>query len=599
MSVAISPKAGRLNWRLARPGTATLVAAAWCVWAVIALLGAAPRIVALDLGDTDNLMRLVQWRDFLAGQDWLDVSQRRFVGPENGDMHFSRIPDALMSMLYFLIQPFAGAETERVVLAIYPPLLLLAFLTALSAALRNMAGPRAIAAGVALTFLASPAITQFAPGRIDHHGLALALSMAALAATISAPRNRDACAIAPIFAILAAAVSLETAPVYAALAAMFIGRWIAGGSRGDLGRMGSAALFAAPAILVATLGLGGFADMRCDAFAAPGAAAVSMSGAIALALSRLSLSSWRARAVAAAIGSAMSASCFIILFPGILAGPYAGIDLVVRDIWLASVTEVGSPLHLMRSDPGLLLALYGFPFAALAAGAASLHRAMSTQRMPRLAALAFLAMCALILIVAIRGAVIAAAFAIPCAAFFLRDISRGVKLFPPQGVARFLALFLLVAPIAYGALGRELRSAGATRAAASSVDNEPGCDSVEAISGLRMNSPVLLFTPIDLGPAILAHTGHSVTAAPYHRNSRSIRRTIDVFTGDEALARRTLRASGADLLTFCPATSEARAYARLAPEGLAARLTRGETPGWLELVRAPSAQSPGLWRLAT
>jgi hypothetical protein len=45
-------------------------------------------------GDGDDQMRLVQVRDFLAGQGWFDVRQYRVLPPEGISMHWSRYLDA-------------------------------------------------------------------------------------------------------------------------------------------------------------------------------------------------------------------------------------------------------------------------------------------------------------------------------------------------------------------------------------------------------------------------------------------------------------------------------------------------------------------------
>lgn len=577
---------------------ATLVAALWFVWTVVSILCAAPQISALNLGDTDNYMHLVQWRDFLAGQGWFDLSQHRFVGPDGGDMHFSRIPDALMTVLFALLAPAIGAApAEQAVLLIYPPLLLLAFLGALCAAAKEIAGAPAAIAATILTFLSSPVIQQFAPGRIDHHGLALVFSMAAFCATVFSIRHARVAAAAAVFSIFATAVSLETAPVFAGVFLFIAGRWIVMGAAAPLAAFGATAAIAGPLTLLATLGLAGFSDGRCDAFAAPAMAAVTGAGIIAVGLSRLRVANWRRRIAAALPAAALLGGGLILTYPSCLSGPYAGVDPLVKEVWLAAVGEAGSPLRLVATDPGLLFALYGSPIAALIVGFFVHNRVEPGARAGLAASLTLLALTAMLLAIAIRGAVIAAAFAIPPAAIFLREAWRPVTLRPPRHLARFLAIFMLVAPSTYGALGNEMRRIRSPDLALAAPGAD-ACDSAAAIRTLQSIEPSLIFSPIDLGPSILAQTGHSVTAAPYHRNSRSMRRTIEFFTADEAAARAVFERSGADFLVFCPSSIEARAYEMRAPSGLAARLAAGEPPPWLEMQIPPSESALGVWRLA-
>ena len=113
---------------------ARLLVVLWAAWSLVMIMMMREAVGALDLGDTDNYMRLAEWRDFLAGQGWFDLRQHRLIGPEGGDMHFSRIPDAAMSALYWIVSPFIGAQAaEQFVLLAYPPLLFLGFLLATSA----------------------------------------------------------------------------------------------------------------------------------------------------------------------------------------------------------------------------------------------------------------------------------------------------------------------------------------------------------------------------------------------------------------------------------------------------------------------------------
>jgi len=42
--------------------------------------------------DNDDMMRLIQVRDFIAGQSWFDADQHR-MGPDGTAMHWSRVAD--------------------------------------------------------------------------------------------------------------------------------------------------------------------------------------------------------------------------------------------------------------------------------------------------------------------------------------------------------------------------------------------------------------------------------------------------------------------------------------------------------------------------
>ena len=87
------------------PNFAVLVGLAW-------LFIAADLIIknwtatGLTLSDTDDAMRLVQMRDFLAGQGWFDLREPR-LGPTLGyESHWSRLIDAGLAGLFVLFHQF-------------------------------------------------------------------------------------------------------------------------------------------------------------------------------------------------------------------------------------------------------------------------------------------------------------------------------------------------------------------------------------------------------------------------------------------------------------------------------------------------------------
>src|SRR5690606_28265498 len=83
--------------RLARPGTATAIYAATTIAVLLAMFIAnATDYVGQD---NDDIMRLVQVRDLLAGQGWFDLMQYR-LGLEGGIlMHWSRLVDLPIAAL--------------------------------------------------------------------------------------------------------------------------------------------------------------------------------------------------------------------------------------------------------------------------------------------------------------------------------------------------------------------------------------------------------------------------------------------------------------------------------------------------------------------
>ncbi len=102
--------------------------------------------------------------------------------------------------------------------------------------------------------------------------------------------------------------------------------------------------------------------------------------------------------------------------------------------------------------------------------------------------------------------------------------------------------------------------------------------------------------PIDLGPAILAETADDVFAAPYHRNNDGNAAMLNLMLAPLPTARQMLSDRRVDYVLTCSAAPDPNII-KLAPEGLEARLGRGETPDFLEPLPLVPAQKISVWRV--
>ena len=103
---------------------------AWLTCCVVLIWLAHGRFSTLAFRDPDDAMRLVQVRDWLAGQFFFDVSQHRVNPPHGGPMHWSRIVDMPIAGLILLLRPLLGAASAELIACIAVPLLLLGGLVA-------------------------------------------------------------------------------------------------------------------------------------------------------------------------------------------------------------------------------------------------------------------------------------------------------------------------------------------------------------------------------------------------------------------------------------------------------------------------------------
>jgi hypothetical protein len=496
-----------------------------------------------------------------------------------------------MSIFFFAMEPVFGPTlAERLTLIAYPITLFLGFISATAIAARRIGGERAGWAAAIFALLSISVTMQFAPGRIDHHGLALMFTAAAFAATVFSLDDARYGALAGIATALAASVSLEVAPVLIALPAAISIPFVFRGETKSLRAFGAAQLSAATALLFLLKGPAAFSSAHCDTFEAPAGAAFAAIGVIAIALSFSNFKTVGARIGLATALTGLAGAVLYVVFPQCAGGPFAGLDPVVKEVWLFGVNEMRSPALLAQNQPELLVSFYIIPVLGLAAGVIALRRARGDERLLIGAMLAPVAASAIMIAPAVRGVFIASTFAVFPLSLTIARFSEYVRLRPVENVAQFLAVCLFMTPTIYVGAGGAIKNA---RTSEAEKGEEPitDCNAPAALAALNREAPALLFTELDSGPMILAHTHHSVTAAPYHRNSASIRRAIDFFMGDDASALAAFEDSGAKYLVLCPKSAEANRYATLAPEGVGARLYRGDTPSWIE--RAPlDAASP-------
>ena len=63
----------------------------------------------MELGDSDNYMRLAEVRDWLGGQSWWDIRQHR-VDPGSGGLytHWSRLADLPLAVTLLILRPLAA-----------------------------------------------------------------------------------------------------------------------------------------------------------------------------------------------------------------------------------------------------------------------------------------------------------------------------------------------------------------------------------------------------------------------------------------------------------------------------------------------------------
>ena len=488
---------------------------AWRDWAALSVL---------RLPDTDDVVRLQQIRDWLAGQSFADVSQHRLAG--GLAMHWSRLPDLMPGGIIAALTPVVGQHGAELTAVIVWPLMLFAVALTLVARIARALGVEATTA-MAVAAIAYPATTLFLPGRIDHHGAQMVLLLGAVLAQLRhGPGLGPGAGVAGgLLAAASLTIGLETMPLLAALGAVAVVEWILAreGAGERLRGLGVGALVG----LAAAKGI--FATSAWDYPACDGFTGQAWRAAVALAPIPLVLglldarpNGWRARAAAAAGAAVIGGSVAIALSPGCLA-PYGGVDPALARLWLA---QVGEAQGLFAAPAGTAIGYVGVMLVGLGCGfwqwRATRSWGWATLIAGQLAAL-------LICVDALRGAYAGALLAAPALAAAIAGERA-------RGTLRLAGAWLLSAGMLWPLTADALTPVSAMPAPA-----RGDCASDAMTAALNALPAATVMAPVDAGAYLLAGTRQRLVAAPYHRNGGGNRAAYGFYLGNDTQALTTAR----------------------------------------------------------
>jgi hypothetical protein len=568
-----------------------MVIGGWALASLVLLIAGWSAIVARVLPDADDSMRLLEVRDWLTGQSWFDVAQHRLNG---GDflMHWSRLVDLPLAGVIVMLRPLLGTPVaEHVAVVVVPLLTLLAALALIASIARRLGGEALVLPALLMAALSVPLTFQMSPLRIDHHGWQIVLALAATRGLLATPGVRSGLLTGAALATLLT-ISLEGLPIAAAITGVAALAWIVVPARGTMLRSTMLALAGGAILLHAATRRPGFWMPACDAVAPAwlavlGVATIGVVGAAAV--KRFGMI---ARLLALGMTAAAAAAALVLLAPVCLAGPFGTLPPLVYRLWYLPVLE-GRPVW--EQPPVWASATMALPIAGLI-GAARAWRAAAGEARSRWTMFALLLVAATVTAAAVsRAGATANALAAPAAAVWLAQVLARARAIsrPVPRVAATLATLALAAP---GTLAAAALDAMPHRQAAKvQLSHRPPCRDTRDMRVLGALPPGIVFAPIDLTPALLLDTPHRAVAGGYHRGAAAIARVLTGFTADPATARAAILATHADYLAVCPGMQEMTADRDRAPDGLWARLERGERFDWL---RPVPVRGPALvWRV--
>lgn len=569
------------------------------VWAAMA---AAYLLVLASISykpyDGDDLMRLQQVRDLLAGQSWFDVTQYRMNPPDGAAMHWSRLVDIPLAGSILLLRLFMSAAGAEYWASVLVPLAYLGAALFLSRAIMLRLGfsPGQVLAGLGLAILFPLLPPAFAPMRIDHHSPQALAAMAGALLLLHAP-DRRAAMLAGLAAAAWLVISLEGLPAVALLAALYGLRYAVVGDR-SLGWFLGALALAAPVLSLATRPASEFAQW-CDILLPAHWAGFAAAAAIAALLPRLpGQEQPLGRLVAIGLLPLVCAPLALLLTGECAAGPFATLSPMLQIYWYDHIYE-GLPVWKQGGAlalPALYTALL-VPAGLWAAFKAGLVRADNRLIWILYAALAFgVAVYGLFLM---REMLVAQLLALPLAlalAVHFVPIARNLRFLLPRVFAT-VGCVILVTPAGASLAGMWFDRQGPAALEASTVRSDRGAATPCDFATITRLDRGHVFTSFNSAPTVLVNTPHSVEVGGYHRNTAGLERVIRAFTGEAVDARRIVAQSGADYLVACLRDDSLAIFAHGRPDSLAARVLTDDVPRWLVPAEGFETGSLRVWRI--
>ena len=385
-------------------------------------------------------------------------------------------------------------------------------------------------------------IRQFSPLRIDHHGWQVVAATALLALSLGQRSGRKGIVAGLVMAFYLS-ISLEALPYFLLFGALYAwGYWRSAAQWPMLLGFLTACAAGTMVSLPASRGWEALTITHCDGLSAPYWSALAAASAAMLLGARLIGHAAPARrfTLLAATGAAALAA-FLLVAPQCSSGPFAALDPLVRQYWYLNVLE-GLPITAQVP----LIALYSIIPTALGLLGSwlAIRRVAEPLRGDWRVLLVLQIGAAAISIWVLRALYVSHAFAVPgCAYLALATWQRARTIEKvPARVLASVAVVLAV-PAVPLAIVSKLDEAAAANASNAMTPVLNPCFRKSRIAGLNRIAPTVLFAPIDLGPAILTDTAHSVIATGHHRNQAAMAKVIGAFLGDEKTARRLVTGS--------------------------------------------------------
>ena len=574
-----------------------LVGALWLECIIVWMFWYWGSFANLDFRDPDDAMRLVQVRDFIAGQSWFDVSQHRVSPPTGGPMHWSRLLDLPIAGIIVTLRPLLGQALAEIIACITVPIMTLGIICfGMFAAMKEFLGTHRALLTVALLATSFPILIQLAPLRIDHHGWQIATAVGMLGGIIAPDAKRGGwlAGLATAFWLHISGEGLPFAVIAGAVLAL---RYAVQASEWDRLIRYVATLSVGSAILLFTThGWEASLAPHCDSMSPPYLVPLMLLfPALLLGKRIVGDATMLHRLSPVAVAGLGAAALFVASSPQCLAGPFQTLDPIVYKYWYLGVME-GQPFWRQDASTAAIIIVPSL-VGLLGLLAATVHEKDPSRRLQWGSILLLALGSFLISLMVLRAMSTAHLFALIGNGWIIARIYpriAALSTMPARVIATVSLCVLAPAGLALSASSAATAMTGKTPPPAT---EKPRCYDAAQIGSLSRLPNTTIFAPIDLGPAILQRTGHSVIATAHHRNVAGIGTVMRASIAKPDEARRIITATSARYYLTCPGLNEIKRYDRIAPDGLAAQVRAGHVPSWLQPVPVQGLSDMQLYRI--
>lgn len=545
--------------------------------------------------DNDDIMRLLQIRDFLQGQNWFDLHQYR-LGPTEGTlMHWSRIPDIpiILTISFFdLFLPYEIAE--KLGLSLWPPITATLLAYGVYKSCLYLAGERAAIIGMMITGFFTLVLNRFTPGAIDHHNLQVTLLILSVAALLYPEKSVKSYAAGAMFIGLAFAIAAEIYVLGGVICGFVALQWVWKGKLIQAPTIAFALVFSLTILgaFLATIPKSAYLNVYCDSLSM-----ISLSGALVggfgLAFIALLISSRNGviRSIALTILAFACLLLFIFQAPACLSNPLDALPENVKTLWLDNITET-KPLVSNASD------LLGDAMPILVLSVIGLFVCMQKAR-KKVGGERFLLMGALILLGLLmslyqsRFALFVKIIALIPMAILVDQLLgnpketrlRNRENNPPLKFVILVYLFTFISiAVMFGDALSQSQPSQQAKTQNMKPEGMAACYSADLFGYLKTLPGQRMLVTESFAPYLLSATDHSSLTGNYHRNATGISDAIAIWTSPSEISEKILRQQNIHLIHFCSVSLEYEDLLKQNSDGLINRLMAKDIPEYLSLV---------------